>query len=52
MKVSSHFVILHSLGDSLPYFVEHGFQEIEPLFDGYTNEIIEEPAQSNRPAQK
>lgn len=39
-------VILHSISDSLPYFVESGFQEIESFFEGYTNgesESVEAP---------
>lgn len=43
-------VILHSVGDALPYFVEHGFEQIEPLFEVYTNGIADSvPA---RPSQK
>ena len=29
-------VILHSIGDSVPYFIEHGLDEIEYLFAVYT----------------
>lgn len=32
-------VILHSIGESLPYVIESGLNSIEPLFDQYIKEI-------------
>jgi hypothetical protein len=33
-------VILNSLGDSLPYFIEDGFVDLESLFEGYVNAAL------------
>ncbi len=37
-------VILHSIGDSVPYFIEHGLDEIEYLFAVYTGKTYSRPA--------
>jgi hypothetical protein len=34
-------VILHSVGESLPYVIENGLNEIEPLFSAYIRQLEE-----------